>query len=116
MAFEGKTVKPLKLINYNNKKHNQVMIEVNVAPDGPLSENKLASTVFFVTWDDGETGYYELVDLWRVAYKDLTNSDTIASHAMYCQSFQKWFANQKKDITGTTEMGIYIYMKLPAPE
>jgi hypothetical protein len=108
MTFEGKVIKPIKLVNYNNKKHNKVMIEINLAPAGSMPDNM----VYAITWDDGDTGYYELTDFFRIPLKDIGSSATIASHAMYAASFQQWFKNQKPGVNDQSEMGIYIYYQL----
>lgn len=88
------------------------MIEINLAPIGSMPDN----VVYAISWDDGDTGYYELADFFRIPLKDIGSIATIASHAMYSTAFQRWFKDQKQGVNDQSEMGIYIYFQLPTPQ
>lgn len=108
--FPDKTVRNLKLIDYNNKKYNKVFLEINLAPARALPERELSETIFLVSWgDNDQQSVVEVIDLIRLPLKRLTSAVTYVSHGMDAVTFKNWWGGIHPGSDDETEMAIYIY-------
>jgi hypothetical protein len=112
-SLEGKALKPIKLVDRCNKKHGDIMVEVNFAPGKRIPAKEMDETIFLVTWDDGSTGRYQLVDILRLDLDQVVCCLTYPSHGMDMADFYQWFVSMHPGkANGATPMAVYFYRKL----
>jgi hypothetical protein len=107
-----KTIKELKMADHIGKRHWPYMAEINFAPPGPLPESQMKKTVIHITWPDGSTGFYQVVDIIRLDLFDLKSICTLASHGMEDFEFVKMWLEMHSGCDKYTKMAVYFYRKI----
>ena len=112
-----KTIRQLKLTDYNQKKNCHCMLEINFAPKAGISETQLRETEFEITWEDESIGMYKLYDIIRLELFEMRSCFTWPSHGMTAFDFTTYFIQKNPQLFSLEEktpinMAVYFYRKI----